>query len=82
MQLVNSEDDRDSPESSEPKDSSSEIDPNEEHESYVKLDLPHVVEILTIHLMHTSMQTKVAALRWIYHLHIKIPNKVKCPLFN
>ena len=40
------------------------------------LDLPSVVEVLTKQLLHDSMQTRIASLRWIYHLHINTPNKV------
>ncbi|XP_012276092.1 protein VAC14 homolog isoform X2 [Orussus abietinus] len=41
-----------------------------------KLDLPSVVEVLTKHLMHTSVQTKVAVLKWIHHLFTSIPYKM------
>ena len=40
------------------------------------LDLPSVVEVLTKHLMHTSLQTKVAVLKWIHRLFINIPSKM------
>ncbi|XP_031333593.1 protein VAC14 homolog isoform X3 [Photinus pyralis] len=41
-----------------------------------QLDLPSVVEVLTQHIAHSSVQTKVAVLRWIHHLYIKLPNKM------
>nr|CAD7458945.1 unnamed protein product [Timema tahoe] len=40
-----------------------------------QLDLPSLVDVLTKHLHHTSVATKVSVLRWIYHLYIKIPTK-------
>ncbi|XP_015593801.1 protein VAC14 homolog [Cephus cinctus] len=40
------------------------------------LDLGSVVQVLTKHLMHTSVQTKVAVLKWIHHLFTNIPNKM------
>ncbi|CAG2057122.1 unnamed protein product [Timema podura] len=42
-----------------------------------QLDLPSLVDVLTKHLHHTSVATKVSVLRWIYHLYIKIPTKVQ-----
>ena len=39
-------------------------------------DVSSVVAVLQILLVHDSMQTRIATLRWIYHLHIKTPNKV------
>nr|CAD7403942.1 unnamed protein product [Timema cristinae] len=41
-----------------------------------QLDLPSLVDVLTKHLHHTSVATKVSVLRWIYHLYIKIPTKM------
>lgn len=41
-----------------------------------ELDLPSVVDVLTQYIMHNSVQTKVAVLRWIHDLYIKIPTKV------
>ncbi|XP_075215817.1 protein VAC14 homolog isoform X2 [Lycorma delicatula] len=40
------------------------------------LNLQSVVDVLTKHLLHTSVQTKVAVLYWIYQLYIKIPNRM------
>lgn len=40
------------------------------------LDLASVVEVLTKHLKQTSVQTKVAVLKWIHRLFINIPSKM------
>lgn len=40
------------------------------------LKLSSVVEVLTKHLMHTSVQTKVAVLKWIHHLFTNISDKM------
>lgn len=40
------------------------------------LDLPSAVEVLTQYLMHNSIQTKVAVLKWIYDLYKKMPRDV------
>ena len=40
------------------------------------LDISSVVEVLTKHLTHTSVQTKVAVLKWMHHFFINIPNKI------
>ncbi|XP_046483958.1 protein VAC14 homolog [Neodiprion pinetum] len=40
------------------------------------LDLSSVVEVLIKHLMHTSVQTKVAVLKWIHHLFTNIPHRM------
>lgn len=40
------------------------------------MDIPSVVEVLTKNLLHTSVQTKVAVLKWIHHLFIHIPYKM------
>ncbi|XP_057330110.1 protein VAC14 homolog [Microplitis mediator] len=40
------------------------------------LNLSKIVEVLTKHLKQTSVQTKIAALKWIYHLFIHIPDKM------
>lgn len=46
------------------------------------LNLPSVVDVLTQYLLHNSVQTKVAVLRWIHHLYTKLPHKVdKRPYF-
>lgn len=38
-----------------------------------KLDLPSVMEVLTKQLQRGTVPSKVASLRWIYHLFIQIP---------
>merc|ERR1719154_764903 len=38
-----------------------------------KLDLSSVMEVLTKQLQRGTVQSKVAALKWIYHLFIQIP---------
>lgn len=43
-----------------------------------QLQLSPVVEVLTEHLTHESMQTRIAVLRWFYQLHTKVPNKIFC----
>lgn len=43
-----------------------------------QLNLRNVLDVLTQYLMHNSVQTKVAVLQWIHHLHIKLPNQVSC----
>ncbi|XP_025830153.1 protein VAC14 homolog isoform X2 [Agrilus planipennis] len=52
-----------------PKKNSAELITNE-------LDLASVVDVLTQHVLHHSVQTKVAVLRWIYHLFVKLPDKM------
>ncbi|KAK7584320.1 hypothetical protein V9T40_005283 [Parthenolecanium corni] len=41
-----------------------------------KLDLSSVIEILSKNLTHSSVETKVAVLRWIHELHQKLPNRM------
>ncbi|KAG5896408.1 hypothetical protein JTB14_022492 [Gonioctena quinquepunctata] len=41
-----------------------------------ELNLFSVVEVLTQYLMHSSIQTKVAVLKWIHDLYTKLPNKM------
>ncbi|KAL3194369.1 hypothetical protein MRX96_054077 [Rhipicephalus microplus] len=41
-----------------------------------ELELTPLVNVLTRQLMHVSMQTRIAVLRWFLHLFSKIPNKV------
>ena len=40
------------------------------------LDLSSIVEVLMKFLSQTKVPTKVAVLKWIYHLHSKTPNQV------
>jgi vacuole morphology and inheritance protein 14 len=39
-----------------------------------QLDLPSVVDVLTQFIMHNSIQTKVAVLKWIHDLYTKLPD--------
>ena len=41
------------------------------------LDVGSVVQVLMEQMVHEHMQPRIAALRWIYHLHIKTPKKVR-----
>ncbi|XP_075554771.1 protein VAC14 homolog [Dermacentor variabilis] len=41
-----------------------------------ELELTPLVNVLTRQLMHVSMQTRIAVLRWFLHLFTKIPNKI------
>ncbi|XP_064466584.1 protein VAC14 homolog [Ornithodoros turicata] len=41
-----------------------------------ELDLTLLVNVLSRQLLHVSMQTRIAVLRWFFHLYIKIPNKI------
>lgn len=43
-----------------------------------KLDLVSVVTVLTQYIMHNSIQTKVAVLKWIHDLYMKMPNEMVC----
>lgn len=40
------------------------------------LDLASIVDVLTKHLLHMSVPTKVAVLKWIHHLFTHIPSKM------
>ncbi|RZC41579.1 Vac14 Fig4 bd domain containing protein [Asbolus verrucosus] len=40
------------------------------------LDLPSVVDVLTQYIMHNSIQTKVAVLKWIHDLYTKLPDEM------
>ena len=44
--------------------------------SNVRLQLGPMVEVLTKQLSNKAMQTRVAVLRWVLQLHMKVPNKV------
>ena len=35
-----------------------------------------MVEVLSKQLVHTSMQTRVATLRWLFHLLLKTPHSM------
>jgi len=40
------------------------------------LDLISVIDVLTRNLQNTAVPTKTAVLRWIYHLHLKMPSQM------
>jgi hypothetical protein len=40
------------------------------------VDLNSVVDVLTRNLQNTAVPTKVAVLRWIYHLHLKMGDQM------
>ncbi len=42
----------------------------------VAVDLTSVVDVLTRNLQNTAVSTKVAVLRWIYHLHLKMGDEM------
>lgn len=66
MQLVTEEDDQRGPPP--PSDPSSSAEGS--------LELTPLVNVLTHQLMHVSMQTRIAVLRWFLHLFTKIPSKI------
>ena len=41
-----------------------------------ELDMESVIPVLSRHLFHSSIQTRVTAFRWVYNLFLKTPNKV------
>uniref|UniRef100_UPI00358FE29E protein VAC14 homolog isoform X2 n=1 Tax=Myxine glutinosa TaxID=7769 RepID=UPI00358FE29E len=45
-------------------------------ESTMELDLFGIVEVLAQHLGHSSIDTRIAVLRWIYNLYLKTPRKM------
>ena len=42
-----------------------------------ELDMDSVIPVLSRHLFHSSIQTRVTAFRWVYNLFLKTPNKVR-----
>ncbi|KAK2189817.1 hypothetical protein NP493_96g09005 [Ridgeia piscesae] len=40
-----------------------------------ELDMESVIPVLSRHLFHSSIQTRVTAFRWVYNLFLKTPNK-------
>ena len=65
MRLITTEDDN-------------EIAKKDHHrKSSVQLDLGPFVEVLTKQLSNKAIQTRVAVLRWVLQLHMKVPNKVR-----
>ncbi|XP_014678213.1 PREDICTED: protein VAC14 homolog [Priapulus caudatus] len=73
MRLITPEDDADDMPDKTPADDQGEV----AERKAIRLDLPSVVEVLSKHLLHNSTQTRLSVLRWVYHLHIQIPNKVR-----
>lgn len=45
---------------------------------FAHLDLESVMEVLRQYLVDSSVETKVAALKWIHHLFIEARHEVKC----
>lgn len=77
MNLITVEDDRDGPEGSATTSSEHNlIAPNSNDCCNEGLDLGSVMEVLLRQLRNTPVPCKTAVLRWIYHLHNKIPNKM------
>ena len=64
MRLITTEDDNEIAKKENPRKSS------------VQLELGPVVEVLTKQLSNKAIQTRVAVLRWVLQLHMKVPNKV------
>lgn len=50
--------------------------PTTEDTTATKVDLTSVIEVLTRNLQNTAVPTKVAVLRWIYHLHLKMGDQM------
>jgi hypothetical protein len=44
--------------------------------NYRSIDLSRLVDVLLEHLSHSSVQTRVAVLKWVHHLHACMPDKV------
>ncbi|XP_060518778.1 protein VAC14 homolog isoform X2 [Cylas formicarius] len=40
------------------------------------IDLPSVIDVLTQYVLHNSIQTKVAVLKWIHDLYLKLPTEM------
>ncbi|XP_042227143.1 protein VAC14 homolog isoform X2 [Homarus americanus] len=76
MELITVEDDRDGPEGS--ADSSNDQNSASPCNDFCSegLDLKSVMEVLRKQLRNTPVPCKTAVLRWVYHLHNKIPNKM------
>ncbi|KAG1705081.1 Protein VAC14 [Nymphon striatum] len=77
MQLITDEDDTDSSEFVCAKsDDQGEESVDYTEKTEVQFDIQPVIEVLKKNVIHKSTATRIAALRWIYHLHTKIPNKI------
>lgn len=53
-----------------------DLRPGDHKHSSEDLDLHSVLDVLTQYLMHNSIQTKVAVLKWIHDLYTKMPHKM------
>ncbi|XP_072013786.1 protein VAC14 homolog isoform X2 [Amphiura filiformis] len=69
MRLITKDDDKDDDEETEAKTTGPLM-------VSVKFEIAAMVEVLTRYLNHESMQTRIAVLKWIYHLHMKTPKKI------
>lgn len=78
MQLIEVEDDGSETLQSEADKSKNEEEWNIESgkSKVIQLELQPVIDVLKKHITHQSTFTRIAILKWIYHLHAKIPNKV------
>lgn len=55
---------------------SNQLVSQEAGKSTPSVDLNSVIEVLTRNLQNTAVPTKVAVLRWIYHLHLKMGDQM------
>ncbi|XP_064122769.1 protein VAC14 homolog isoform X2 [Macrobrachium nipponense] len=76
MELITVEDDRDAPEGSADVSNNFNCAEGSKDSNAEGLDLPSIMEVLFKQLRNTPVPCKTAVLRWIYHLHNKIPNKM------
>ncbi|CAG7732052.1 unnamed protein product [Allacma fusca] len=56
--------------------SAGDISGEKESATSLEVDLVSVIEVLTRNLQNTAVPTKVAVLRWIYHLHLKMGDQM------
>jgi len=40
------------------------------------LDVSSIISVLTRQMLHESVQTRITALHWLYHLYVNLPSKV------
>ncbi|XP_038070107.1 protein VAC14 homolog [Patiria miniata] len=71
MRLITTEDDKDN----------DELEDKPQHttplgQRAIRLDIAPTVDVITRCMQHDSMQCKITALRWTYHLHMKTPRKI------
>ncbi|XP_074645513.1 protein VAC14 homolog [Tubulanus polymorphus] len=78
MRLITSEDDMITPVSNEHKTIMDDdtLNASDEKDELILLNISSIVDVLSYQMKNESMQTRIAALRWIYHLHIHTPNKI------